>query len=175
MWLNRGRTMGPSALVGAAALVAIEYVANGGQLTARPAADPTFHVRLERGMCLGACPHYQVDIDAKGAVTFNGSRSYIEPSVACQGERQWNVSPSQVAHLEALIDRSGFFRLKNAYRGDITDMAQRVVTVTRRGRTKSVTDYAGQMAGMPQMVIEIEDAIDAAANTRACVSGEGKR
>jgi hypothetical protein len=47
------------------------------------------------------------------------------------------------------------------------------VTVTRHGRTRSVTDYAGQMVGMPAAVIEIEDAIDTAANTRACVVGDG--
>ena len=118
MWLNGGRTMGTSVLVGAAALIAIEYAAGGGQLTARsPPPDPTFHVRLERGMCFGACPHYQVDIDADGDVTFVGARSYIEPSVACQGERRWKVSPAEVARLEAFIVRSSFFRLKGLLSG----------------------------------------------------------
>ena len=139
-------------------------------------SDPTFHAKLERGMCLGACPHYEVEIAADGQVTFTGGRSYIEPSVVCQGERQWQVSPADVATLEALIDRSGFFGFKAEYRGDMTDMAQMVVTVTRHGRTKSVTDYIGRMVGMPAAVTEIEEAIDTATQTRACVVGDrGKR
>jgi hypothetical protein len=180
MWLKGGRAMGPSALVGVIALIAIEYAASGGKLTggaptgaapisALPRADPTFHARLVRGMCLGACPNYTVEIDAAGLVTFTGDRSTIEPSVACQGRRQWRAAPAAVARLQARVDASGFFGFKDAYVGDMTDMPRFSVTVTRGGRTKTVTDYIGLTVGMPKAMVDLEDAIDIAAGDRACV------
>jgi Domain of unknown function (DUF6438) len=134
-----------------------------------PAQDPTFQATLERGMCLGPCPVYQVVIDASGLVTFTGSNSNIDPDVPCQGRRQWRIAPAAVTRLEALIDRAGFFGFKPAYVAGITDQASYAVTVTRRGRTGHVQDYVGQMAGMPGVMSEIEDAIDIAAGDKDCV------
>jgi hypothetical protein len=131
--------------------------------------DATFHVLLQRGMCLGPCPVYQVEIDAGGLVTFVGSRSNIGPDAPCQGKRQWRVAPAAVSQLEALIDRDGFFGLKDEYVARITDMPTFTVTVTRNGRTKRVNDYVGEMVDMPKQVAEIEDAIDVAAADKDCV------
>ena len=171
MWLKGGRAMGPSALVGIATLVAIEYVASGGQLGPRaaPAADPTFHARLARGPCLGSCPDYSVDIDAAGLVTFVGRKSTIEPSVPCLGTRHGRISAAGVATLETEVDRADPFALKDAYRAAITDQPTFTVTVTRRGRSKTIIDYVGEMVGMPKAVIDLENAIDEAADDRACV------
>jgi hypothetical protein len=170
-WFKGGRSMGPSALVGVIALVAIEFALNGGQIGSG-ASDPTFQVRLERGMCLGSCPVYAVELDASGHVKFVGAKSEAEPSVACQGERRWQAAPAAVGRLEALIDRSGFFGFKSDYVAQITDMPPVVVTVTRHGRTKRVRDYVGRMVGMPVAMTQIEIAIDEAAATKACVVGE---
>jgi hypothetical protein len=43
------------------------------------------------------------------------------------------------------------------------------VTVTRNGRTKTVSDYVGLMVGMPRAMVDLENAIDIAARDRACV------
>ncbi len=161
--------MGSSAIFGVIAMVAIEYALNGGSLTGQPPPDPTFHVRLERGPCLGACPAYSVDIDAAGHVTFVGRKSTIEPSVPCQGVRHGRISAHGVAALEAAVDRANLFGLKDSYRAQITDQAAYVVTVTRRGKTKTVSDHVGQMVGMPKQVTDLENAIDVAADTRPCV------
>jgi len=170
MWFKGGRSMGPSALVGAVALIAIEYAANGGQLTAKlPHADPTFRAELTRGMCLGACPRYAVEVDSTGLVTFAGAKSTIEPSVPCLGRRQWRVPPTVVAQLERQVDASGFFGFKDEYAGAITDMPRFSVTVTRNGRTKTVSDYVGLMVGMPKAMADLENAIDIAAHDMACV------
>jgi hypothetical protein len=170
MWLKGGRSMGASAAVGVVALVAIEYAANGGRLTARPQlVDTSFHARLDRGACYGACPVYAVDVDAAGHVRFVGARSVAEPSVPCQGEHGWRVDPSAVAALEAEVDATAFFALKGAYRAGITDQPTNTVSITRRGGAKTVVDYAGLRAGMPRTMVDLENAIDAAANDRACV------
>lgn len=170
MWLKGGRSMGSSALVGVVALIAIEYAANGGQLTGKPPrTDPTFRAGLARGMCLGACPRYTVEIDAGGLVTFTGAKSTIEPSVPCLGRRQWRVAPAAVTRLQGQVDASGFFGFKNEYAGAMTDMPQFWVTVTRNGRTKTVSDYVGLTVGMPRAMVDLEDAIDIAAHDMACV------
>jgi hypothetical protein len=170
MWFWGGRSMGPSAVVGVIALIAIEYAANGGQLTARaPRPDPTFRARLVRGMCLGACPSYAVEVDANGLVAFTGARSTIEPSVPCLGRRQWRVTPAAVTRLQDEVDASGFFGLRDAYTGHMTDLPQFSVTVTRNGRTKTVTDYLGLTVGVPKAMVDLENAIDVAARDPACV------
>jgi hypothetical protein len=169
MWLKGGRSMGPSALVGAIALIAIEYAASGGRFTARPSPDPTFSARLERGPCYGSCPSYSVAVDATGAVRFVGEKSVTGSGVPCQGERRWKIPASAVAKLEAKVDASGFFGFKPAYRAGMTDMPTFTVTVTRRGSTKTVTDYVGLSVGMPQAMVDLENAIDETANDRACV------
>ncbi len=162
--------MGPSALVGVIALVAIEYAANGGQLMARaPKPDPTFHVRLERGACFGPCPRYSVEADAAGDVRFVGASSVAGPGVACQGEHRWKIRPLAVAALEAEVDASAFFGLRDSYRSSITDQRAFTVTVTRYGKTKTVLDYVGLSVGMPHAMVDLENAIDAATNDRACI------
>src|ERR1700729_488999 len=82
---------------------------------ASPGPDATFRAKLERGMCLGPCPVYAVEIDAAGLVTFTGQRSNAEPSVPCQGRRQWRISPEAVARLEATIDQGRFFTFSDDY------------------------------------------------------------
>ena len=136
---------------------------------AEPQPDPTFRVELERGMCLGPCPVYKVEIDHTGLVTFTGSNSNIAPHVPCQGERQWRIQPAQVRRLEALIDGSGFFDFKPEYVAGITDQSAYAVTVTRRGQTKRVQDYVGQMVGMPAAMTQIEEAVDISADDKDCV------
>ena len=158
-----------AAIVLAATTAACSPAAPPGASSQAP--DPTFRAALDRGMCLGPCPVYQVVIDASGLVTFTGSNSNIAPNVPCQGRRQWRISPAAVTRLEALIDRAGFFGFKPDYTAAITDQAAYAVTVTRRGQTKRVQDYVGLMAGMPAAMSQIEDAIDIAAGDKACVVG----
>jgi hypothetical protein len=157
-----------------AALAALALAMSPPPGSASPtAADPTFRANLTRGLCLGSCPSYEVEIDSAGLVTFTGSKSAVEPSVPCLGKRQWRVTPAAVARLADVVDRSGFFGFKDEYQGAVTDMPSFSVTITRHGRTKSVRDYVGLAVGMPRAMVDIENAIDAAANDHACVFASG--
>jgi len=131
--------------------------------------DPTFKVLLERGPCFGSCPVYSVQVDAEGHVVWHGRRSTAGISVACQGERRWRVGADAVAKLEAQVDGSGFFQFADAYRGRVTDLPTYTVTVTRRGRTKTVVDYAGGTVGMPAEMTTLELAIDDQAGAIRCI------
>jgi hypothetical protein len=169
MWFKGSRALGPSAVVGIVAMVAIEYAVNGGRLVPQAAPDSTFHARLERGHCNGPCPVYSVDIDAAGHVTFLGQKSLVEPSVSCQGVRYGLLSAHGVAALEGAVDRSGIFGLRESYVAGVATPVVRV-TVTRAGRTKMVLDHGGAMVGMPKAMTELETAIDSATDDRACVA-----
>jgi hypothetical protein len=132
-------------------------------------ADPSFDIQLERGACFGSCPTYTVDIQAGGQVVFTGSGGGRLHTVTCFGERRWRIARSAVTRLQATVDRIGFMGLQASYNSRVRDLPMRVVTVTRSGQTKSVQDLDGMMVGMPQAVVDLETAIDAAAGVSRCL------
>jgi hypothetical protein len=134
------------------------------------ASDPTFRATLLRGPCLGTCPAYAVTIDARGVVTFTGHHPGRGADPPCLGRHTWTIGPHAAADLAATVDRLGFFGFGPAYRGPITDAPPYIVTITRHGRTKTVTDHAGDTVRMPPGVSEVEDAIDRAAGVERCVA-----
>ncbi|WP_395675079.1 DUF6438 domain-containing protein [Inquilinus sp.] len=123
-------------------------------------------IRLARGVCFGWCPAYTVDIAGDGSVTYQGLSS-----VAVSGRFQERVAPAEVTALVGMFERAGFFSLKDEYIGEITDSPVYSVSLTIDSRTKKVTDYVGKMAGMPDVVTDIEDAIDRTAGTDKFVKG----
>jgi len=132
--------------------------------------DPTFSAQLHRGPCFGTCPNYHVSIDAAGQVVFSGWTARRGPPSPCPSERRWRAPAASVARLQRLIDRSGFFDFQPSYQSRIMDIAQFEVTITRRGRTATVVDRDGLMVGMPKAMIEIEKAIDSAAQDARCLA-----
>jgi hypothetical protein len=124
------------------------------------------HIRLTRGVCFGWCPAYAIDIAGDGAVTYEGFSS-----VAVSGRFQDRIAPAEVAALVGLFERTDFFSLKDEYIGEITDSPFYSVSLTIDGRTKKVIDYVGKMAGMPEAVTELEDAIDRTAGMAKFVKG----
>jgi len=153
----------------AAALLALAAIPPASALADAP--DPTFQATLRRGPCMGTCANYSVSIDAGGKVTFSGSRPSRGPAPPpCPGTQTWRIPLSSVTTLRDQLDRADFFALKDSYRGGLMDVPTFSVTVTRGGRTKTVVDRAGEMAGMPKSVHEIEAAIDKAAGDDRCLA-----
>ena len=134
-------------------------------LTSWAAAQPIpedFVIKLERTACFGACPVYSVTIDARGNVTYDGTRF-----VRIVGRQTDRIPVSQVAALVATVDRIGFFELDAKYRQLITDLPTTFVTVTRGGRSKLIEDYFGA----PQPLKDLERQIDEAAQTARWIKG----
>lgn len=123
-------------------------------------------IRLVRSACFGWCPAYVVDIAWDGSVTYEGISS-----VAVSGRFQNRIAPAEVAALLRMFERADFFALKDEYIAEITDSPFHSVTLTIDGRTKKVIDYVGKMASMPDVVTELEDAIDRTAGTAKFVKG----
>jgi hypothetical protein len=130
---------------------------------AAPQAIPEdFVIKLERTACYGRCPVYVVSIDARGNVTYEGTRF-----VKVAGRQTDRVPASRVAALVETVDRIRFFDLDDKYRQLITDLPTTFVTVTRDGRTKRIEDYFGA----PKSLKDLERQIDDAAQTARWIEG----
>jgi hypothetical protein len=116
-----------------------------------------FVIKLERTSCFGECPVYSVTIDAKGNVTYEGTRF-----VRVEGRQTDRIAVSRVAALVEAVDRARFFELDDKYRAEVTDNPTTFVTVTRDGRSKRVEDY---VIG-PKLLRQLEEQIDETARTK---------
>lgn len=132
-----------------------------------PPFDAGFRIALTRTPCYGTCPSYTVEIAADGAVLYTG-----EDYVFARGRHRARIDPAAVRRLHDLARRADFFSLRESYAGGVTDNPTYTVTVEAGGRRKRIRDYAGEMAGMPSIVRELEDAIDEAAGTRRWIEGD---
>ena len=117
-------------------------------------------ISLERTPCFGACPSYRVTIAADGAVTYVGQRF-----VRVSGQQRGQADPAALAALRQHILAADFFNLQDQYRARVTDLPSTRISVERNGATKSVLDYGGTMAGMPETVRDLQEEIDRVAST----------
>ncbi|MDX2276395.1 MAG: DUF6438 domain-containing protein [Hyphomonadaceae bacterium] len=136
--------------------------------TSAPADGPVT-MTLTRSICFGFCPDYTVSIDQDGVVRYEGRRF-----VNVTGVQQSQVSAAEVQALLARFDAVDFMSLRDEYRSPVSDMPTYTLTLTRNGRTKTVIDYAGTGAGMPQAVRDLEAEIDRVANTAQWVLRNGE-
>lgn len=137
---------------------------------ATPAANGPVTITLTRSVCFGFCPDYTVSIDQDGAVSYEGRRF-----VNVVGTQHSQIPVSDVQALLAQFDAVNFMSLRDEYRSPITDNPTYTLTLVRNGRTKTVVDYAGPRAGMPQAVRDLEDEIDRVTNTAQWVLRDGQR
>ena len=160
--------------VAAVAVVVLSAAIHAFQNTP-PAVPDDFFITLSRTSCFGPCPIYAVSIDAKGAVKYEGKKF-----VRVTGVQADQIPVSQVAELAATVKRIGFFEMNDEYRvirnADgtttmVTDQPTTFVTVTMDGRSKRVEDYFGA----PELLHQLERAIDEAARTARWITADGKQ
>ena len=125
-------------------------------------------VTLRRSVCFGACPAYTVTLQTDGSATFDGDRF-----VAVVGHRDYRVDSAAVRKLVTHFKAAHFFELKDEYRGNVTDLPTIRLTLTIGDRTKTVIDYAGEMAGMPKAVRKLELEVDEVGQTEQFVRKPG--
>ena len=135
------------------------------RLPARHVALPVYEpssvrITLERTGCFGSCPAYTVSIDGDGSVLFDG-RAYVAET----GRRRSAVDPAAVRGLYEQFRSANFMSLDDSYVTDITDNPTYTLTIESAGARKTVIDYVGAKAGMPDSVTALEDAVDRVANT----------
>ena len=134
-------------------------------LVSAPAAAQSgvssLRIQMERSACFGTCPVYSLEMQGNGTVTYIG-REHVRVS----GERTWTVDPDSVRALARDMEKAGFFEMKDAYAGRMTDLPTTYTTLTSGGRTKRIRDYFGA----PPELKEIEARIDAVSGARGYVS-----
>jgi hypothetical protein len=126
-------------------------------------------ITLERTPCYGFCPDYTLSINGAGDVTYSGRRF-----VNVVGAQRATIPVADVQALLARFDSIGFERLRDEYRAQVTDLPTTTITLRRNGRTKSVLDYGGTGAGMPESVRALQDEIDRVANSARWVLRDGQ-
>lgn len=126
----------------------------------------SLRITLSRSLCYGTCPSYSVQISGDGKVVYHG-----QDCVAETGERTRQIARADVGRLVQRFRDAGYFTLRDHYASDITDHPTYATSIGFDGKSKSVGDYAGGAAGMPQAVSDLEDAIDKTAGTEPWVYG----
>jgi ankyrin repeat protein len=117
-------------------------------------------ITLDRTQCFGPCPDYRVEIHGDGTVRYIG-----RANVAVPGEHTTPIAREEIVNLVDLFRRADYYSLDPQYRRLVTDNPTYTTSISIDGKTMSVVDYVGEEAGMPQVVTDLEDAIDRAAGT----------
>jgi hypothetical protein len=117
-------------------------------------------ITLSRGACLGDCPIYKVTLFGDGHGVYEG-RFFVLTS----GTRRFDVPPQTLQCLVDAFRKADFWSLSDRYVAQITDNPSYEVSLTVGGQTKTVTDYIGQLVGMPRVVTDLELAVDAVGGT----------
>jgi len=134
----------------------------------QPSAGPV-EITLTRTVCFGFCPAYTVMITGDGQVTYTG-RNFVN----VVGEQHATISPQAVQGLLRRFDAIHFESLNDVYRASVTDLPSTTIVLERNGHRKSVLDYGGPSAGMPQEVRELQAEIDRVAGTSRWVLRDGQ-
>jgi len=117
----------------------------------RPEGAVPRAITLERTICFGTCPAYQLTLDRAGRVSFV-SRNPREAGRTATGR----VAPSVLDFLYAQAVHLAFFALPDTLIGDPTycthqptDQPSAIVKITTDAGAKSVVDYHGCAADSP--------------------------
>lgn len=121
---------------------------------------------LLRTVCYGTCPSYSVEIHGDGTVLYKG-----ESFVVVAGEHRDHISPEQVDELVDAFRKADYFSLKDEYSYNVTDNPTYTTTFQVDQIKKTVTDYVGELAGMPEAVSDLERTIDRVAGTQKWIQG----
>jgi hypothetical protein len=131
--------------------------------------DSRVAITLERWGCYGRCPAYKVTVSTEGIV-FQGYRF-----VAALGRQTDRVDAKQVRNLARSFVAADFYSMDDAYRATMTDNPTYVLSISIDGHSKKVLDYVGPTEGMPAVITELEDKVDALARTGRWIRGEEKK
>lgn len=136
-----------------------------GQVVKTNEAAPDTLIMLQRGACEQRCAVYRLVIFADGTVIYQG-----EHFVRRAGLIKSGVSPAALTRLIGDIETSGFFQLEGNYgyankdRCDSIDSdgPTAILTVSNRGRAKTILHNQGCVGTASKRLTELEDKIDRA-------------
>jgi ankyrin repeat protein len=120
---------------------------------------------LERTGCFGTCPSYTVTVSSAGIVFEGGGY------VVASGNHTESVDPYEVRKFAQKFVAADFYSMDSSYRWSATDLPTFLLSVSIDGHAKKVEDYAGEQVGMPGVVSDLEEEVDAFARTERWIQG----
>lgn len=128
--------------------------------------DSKVTISLQRSGCYGTCPSYAVTVSTENGIVFAGGGF-----VAASGRHADRADASEVRNLAKRFIAADFFSMDSSYRAGVTDNRTYVLSIAIDGREKKVEDYVGSWEGMPAVITELEDAVDAFSRTDRWIEG----
>lgn len=127
--------------------------------------DSKVTITLLRTVCYGRCPGYKVTISTAGIIFDGGS------FVVAAGKHTDRVDAAAVRKLARQFLDADFYSMDSSYKARVTDNPTYIVSIAIDGRLKKVEDYVGSWEGMPAVITELEDAVDALARSDRWIEG----
>ncbi len=117
-------------------------------------------ITLQRTGCFGSCPDYMVVLHGDGRVDYLGNAFVDVPGI-----HHYSISPGEVAALIERLRGRNVWAMAGDWVAQITDCPTYVITLDIGGQKRTITDYVGGEVGMPSVVTDSENDIDAVAGT----------
>jgi hypothetical protein len=111
-------------------------------------------IRIERTPCFGRCPVYQATISKDGTIRYRGER-FVEKV----GNWKGTVNKQDLARIQRLSDKLGFFSLKASYRLPVTDLPTTIVTIRKGNQVKRVSCYGEEPDAFWVLSLAIDDIV----------------
>jgi hypothetical protein len=119
-------------------------------------------ITLERTMCEGTCPAYELTIKGDGAVEYNGT-AYVE----VKGKQYTKISEASFKKLVDMFYDADYFNLENEYGHIALDTSKTITSITIDGKTKRIIEADNT----PEKLERLQNAIDLAVNSAQWIKG----
>ena|ERR1700686_267623 len=147
------------------ALALANLALSSGQTVKANESAPDTLIVLQRGACEQRCAVYRIVIFVDGTVVYQG-RHFVRRS----GLIKSGVSPEVLAKLISDLEGGGFFQLEDNYGygnkdhcdSIDSDGPSAILSVSNRGRSKTVLHNHRCVGPVPNRLTELEDKVDRA-------------
>jgi hypothetical protein len=83
-----------------------------------------------------------------------------------------DIDSDEVRKLAKSFVTADFYSMDSSYSASVTDNSTNELSIAIDGHTKEVVDYVGAWVGMPAVITELEDEVDAVARTQRWIGGK---
>lgn len=130
-------------------------------------SSSTVVITLVRSGCFGTCPIYTLSVTTNGIV-FEGKRFVVAP-----GKHKAQIPAHEVRKLAEEFVTADFYSMgqDHEYESIMADIPTYSLSLAIDGYEKTVVDHGGEWVGMPEVVRELEDKVDAVARSQRWING----
>lgn len=112
-------------------------------------------ITMEKTICFGSCPVYQIVIFEDGAMHLSGRQN-----MELIGEFRAQLSKKELDELANAFENAQFFEFESQYTASVTDLPTTYISYTRGGETKKIMDYYGAPAELRRLEKLVETLLE---------------